>query len=141
MIRIDHGKVAEYAFASELLARGVTPNWPSSQNLPYDMIADTGSARHRVQVKGTIKSGQVIDVQFMCQDGKKKRRYRKDEVDFIALHIRAFETWYIFPVDDIETGARIKPGDETCKYNIYREAWNLLLDTGREAELTSRYED
>lgn len=118
--------MAEYRFASELLARSITPCWPSTETKPYDMIADTGASRHRVQVKGTTRTGSVIDVQFMARIGKKKRRYTKQEIDFIVLYIFEFDTWYIFPIDDVETGVRIRPGDPRCKYRIYQEAWNLL---------------
>lgn len=124
---IDHGAVSEYAFASELLARGITPCWPSVETQPYDMVADTGSARYRVQVKSTRKPGPVIDCTFMKSASKRgKKRYSKDDVDFIVLHVVAYQTWYIFPIDDVETGVRLRPGSESCKYRIYHEAWNLL---------------
>ena len=130
MIHIDKGAVAEYHFAAELLDRGITPNWPSTESRPYDIIADTGLARYRVQVKGTVKSGSIIDVQFTMKTGKKKRRYSKDEVDFIALHVFENKSWYIFPIDDVESAVRIRPGNPQCKNKIYLEAWHLI--SGRE---------
>lgn len=123
---VDKGAVSEYHFAAEMLDRGITPCWPSSEGQPYDMIVDTGSNRFKVQVKGSVKTGPSIDFQFMMKQGKKKRRYMKSEVDFIVLHIFEYGSWYIFPIDDVETAVRIKPGNPNCKYRIYLEAWHLI---------------
>lgn len=123
---IDKGAVAEYHFAAEMLDRGLTPCWPSTETMPYDMIVDTGHDRHRVQVKGTVRSGDIIDVQFMKEAGSKKRRYNKQEIDFIVLYTFEHQTWYIFPVDDVETGVRLKPNNPNCKYRIYKNAWHLI---------------
>lgn len=91
------------------------------------MIVDTGKKRHRVQVKSTSKAGEAIDVQFMTSaGGKKKRRYTKTEVDFIALYISTYDAWYLFPIEDVETGVTIRPHSRTCKYRQYLEAWGLL---------------
>ncbi len=123
---IDIGKVCEYFFAAELLSRGYVPLWPSTESKPYDLVVDLGKKCRRIQVKGTAKTGAVIDVQFMMNAGPRKRRYHNDEVDFIVLKVLEFDAWYIFPIKDVETGVRIKPGSPHCKYKKYLEAWDLL---------------
>lgn len=125
-VAIDKGAQAEYLFASECLGRGLVPNWPSTEGKPYDMILDTGPSAYKVQVKGSVREGTKFQVMFLSRTGSKKRRYTKSEVDFIALYLFKYAAWYIFPIDDVETGVTIKPTDPFCKQNIYKDAWHLI---------------
>lgn len=125
-VKIDRGAAAEYRFASECLGRGLVPNWPSVEGKPYDMILDTDTGRHKVQVKSTTKTGPSLDYQFLTKQSKTRRRYSKEEVDFIVLYLEYLDCWYIFPIDDVETAVRLKPGHPQCRWRIYLDAWHLI---------------
>lgn len=127
MAAIDIGAVAEHLCAAELMSRGFMTNWPSSQQHPYDLIADNGTECHRIQVKGTKKRGDHIDFQFMRHAGhRQKKRYGSEDADFVILHLFEYDAWYVFPIEMCKTGVRIKPGSAICKHNKYLEAWDLL---------------
>jgi hypothetical protein len=126
MDKIDLGAVAEYAFASELLARGITPNWPSTETKAYDMIADTPSGSlHKCQVKGTKGRGPKIRMNIRRRsDGG--RGYSPDEVDLIAIRLFEYDLWYLIPTDKIMKDMVIRPADPSCKWHRFKAAWHLL---------------
>lgn len=125
---IDVGKVSEYAFAAELLDRNIVPCWPSTEMSPYDMIADTGKARYRIQVKGTRAEGAKIamDLRRPPSTRKKNGKYKKSDTDFIIAHVVEFKAWYIFPVEEVNSTLTLQPGNGDCKYAKYLAAWHLL---------------
>jgi hypothetical protein len=124
---IDAGKVAEYRLAAELLDRNIVPLWPSSEMYPYDLVADTGANRHRIQVKGTKQTGSSVSVDCRMKTGKRRRKYTKKDTDFIVLHIFEFKAWYVIPVEKVQTGeVTVRPGNPDCKWAKYMSAWDLL---------------
>ena len=67
-----------------------------------------------------------------CVHPTGSRRYRLDELDFLAGYIIPEDIWYIFPVEVIVATNRLimvlspsQPGHRTAPY---KEAWHLLLD-------------
>jgi hypothetical protein len=123
---IDIGAVGEHRFAAEVLARGSLANWPSSQMHPYDLLVDTGKHCYRVQVKSSEKKSDKIAFQFRMISGRGRRRYTKNDADFIVLYLIHFETYYIFPVEAVGTGVTVSPANSKCKYAKYANAWHLL---------------
>lgn len=124
---IDIGAVCEHKFAAEALLRGQMISWPSSQMHPYDVILDSGKARHRIQVKGTEKKSNKVAFQFRMISGRgTRRRYTKSDTDFIVLHLLHYDLWYIFPVEEVRTGVTICPTNPSCRYAKYAGAWDLL---------------
>lgn len=124
--KVDVGASAEYLFASECLSKGLIPSWPSTEAMPYDMIIDTGIRRLRVQIKGTIKSTGIVDIQLMMRRGPVHRRYTKKDIDFVAVHLFESDLWYIFPVAKVGASVRLRPDDVWCKNRQFRNAWHLI---------------
>ena len=125
---IPKGKVAEYMFAAKCMDMGLLPCWPSHEGQPYDVLVDTQHGPQRVQVKSSVKTGDVIHVPIQMKVGSIKRRYTKKDVDFIVLHLFGFDTWYVFPIEDIGRSVRLKPNSPDCKCDMYLDAWDLLKE-------------
>lgn len=124
---VDTGKVGEYRFAAELLDRNWVPLWPSTEMFPYDVVADTGEQRHRVQVKASKKKASSVTFDLRMKAGKRRRKYTKRDTDFIALYVFEYDAWYILPVEDINsTEITVNPGIPGCKWTKYLGAWDLL---------------
>lgn len=122
---VDNGKLAEYTLAVELLARGITPNWPSVETEPYDLITCIGSKIHRIQVKGTENENPVLRISTIKKG--KLSRYTADDIDYFAIWIRPLDYWYFIPVEDLKAKTiKIYPLRSTCRWNKYQEAWHLL---------------
>jgi hypothetical protein len=124
---IDLGAVAEYDFASQLLARGIIPAWPSTETQPYDMIAICEKGLHKVQVKGTNHRGPTVRAHVAMRAGKgKSRAYTKADIDFVVIKLFEYDLYYIIPVEKIVKDMRIKPADPACKWQRFKNAWSLL---------------
>lgn len=93
---------------------------------PYDMILDTGTKLHRIQVKSSIKKSYQIEFEFRMIDGASRRRYTKKDIDFIAFYLSHYEIWYIFPVTEVGIKIRVHPELSNCPYEKYIDAWHLL---------------
>lgn len=127
MSNIDVGAVAEYAAASELLARGITPCWPSVETQPFDILAVTAKNQYRVQVKGSQHKGPTVRVHVAKRAGKgKDRAYTKEDIDFVVIRLFEYDLYYIIPVERAVKDMRLKPADPACKWHRYKGAWSLL---------------
>lgn len=127
MSRVDIGAVAEYSTASELLARGIVPAWPSVETQPYDMIAITDKRRHRVQVKGCLHKGPKVRVCVAMRNGKNGiKAYTKNDIDFVIIRLFEFDLYYIIPVEKVMKDMLIKPANQDCRWQKYKENWALL---------------
>lgn len=116
----DPGKAAEYLFAFELLDRGIIPNWPSSQMMPYDMIADTGIKNFKVQVK----SSEQLRPNLKLSHGKNS--YKREDFDFLALYLYKHNTWYLIPSHCLKRKLRINPDAVLSPWTKYKDAWHLI---------------
>lgn len=126
--KIDIGAACEHMFAAELLKRGIMPSWPSSQMMPYDLVAELPEKIARFQVKGTQKKTTPINFQVMKEGLRSSKiRYEESDFDYLAVYTFAHGLWYIIPVKDFGlTTLTIKPGNPRCKWHKYVEAWHLL---------------
>lgn len=115
-------------FAAELLKRKIMVSWPSSQMMPYDLVAELPERMVRIQVKGTQKKGETINFQVMKEGPKRsKQRYEESDFDFIVVHTFQHGLWYVIPVKEFGlTSLTIKPTNPKCKWHAYKEAWHLL---------------
>lgn len=121
---ISTAKVAEYRLAAELLARGAVPLWPSSPELPYDIVVASRSRAIRIQVKGTEQTGKQVRVQTKMKDRGSERRYTKADIDILAVYLVAYDAWYFIPVEKVSArGITIRPGDKRCRWERYAKAW------------------
>lgn len=127
MSRVDIGAVAEYAFAAQALARGLTPNWPSVETQPYDMICAAPDGLYKVQVKGSQTKGPVIRINVRKKaGGRHTGAYAHTDFDLLAVHLFEYDLWYIIPIDKVKADMRIRPADPACKWHRFKEAWTLL---------------
>jgi hypothetical protein len=125
--QVDTGAVAEHLFAAAAMTHGSMVSWPSSQMHPYDLIVDTRKNIYRVQVKGTENKTDKVRFNFRMKSGRGiRRQYLKSDTDFIVLYLFHYDTWYVFPVEDVRTFVTIHPGDPKCKYAKYANAWHLI---------------
>jgi hypothetical protein len=103
------GDLAELKVAADLLERGCLLSFPYGENSDYDLIADTGDARHRIQVKYTESNGVIVTIR--CQshsltNGKVRRtkRYTAATIDWIAVYDRTTDVCYYVPAAQLGTG-------------------------------------
>lgn len=129
----DLGKSSEYYFASKCMQEGLGIAFPFSERLPYDFIIDNGASLYRVQVKS---------VHNMSPSKKAYRRelsknngsgYTSLDTDFIVLVVHPAKTFYIFPIEDLKVKeVTVHPHESTCKYEYYKNNWDLLRNKVRE---------
>ena len=103
----------------------------------YDFIVDNGMSLSRVQVKSCHrwKSGKEKDVwsaNVYTLQNRKRRPYRKDEIEFVVCYLHEVEVSYIIPISEV--GERMSlnfyPMSGKGKWESYRERWGLLTTYG-----------
>ena len=100
----------------------------------YDVAINLGRRFVRVQIKATWTAGRVGDIYY--REGyytidlrrRSRKPYGRRDFDYLAVYIVPEDAWYIIPaaVTTRITGIRICPGNPRCKYEKYREAWELI---------------
>lgn len=124
---IDAGKIAEYHFASEVMARDLVPCWPSTALFPFDVVVASRSRAVRVQVKATEKEGKAFSVSVMKRSKGRMVAYTPQEVEFVAVYLFELSLWYIIPIRMIRSrSVYLKPEDPKCPYAKFKNAWELL---------------
>jgi hypothetical protein len=128
------GELSEAAFLLKAsgLGLGVAKPWGESERYDFIVCGRTG-AMWRVQVKSTsCKCGRGYQAISTCnQGGFGKSEYTVDEIDFLVVHIRPIDTWYVLPVTAFVPTKSLNfyPGVEAparARWEKYREAWHLL---------------
>jgi hypothetical protein len=129
------GEISEAAFLHKAVSLGlkVTKPWGDSER--YDFVVDSGPRLWRVQIKSTsaLHAGgyQIQPIHHVY--GERKLAYTADEIDALAAHIVPLDVWYVLPVSALGSGTslRLYPagGCKTARFEQYREAWHLLLDS------------
>lgn len=128
------GKVAEYALATALIEREITPCFPATEHEPFDLMIWANNKPARLQVKGTIKSGKKVTLRMEYSRSRKLVPYTKDVVDFICVKVFSTGDWYFIPVEAIvsRTLTLFPYGESIDGYGKYKNAWHLLLGTAPE---------
>ncbi len=103
------GDLAEMKVAADLLDRGCQLSIPFGEDCDYDLIADTGSCLHRVQVKYTESDGRIILVRCRSHSltkGKirQTKHYTAETVDWIAVYDRTTDRCYYCSASELGEG-------------------------------------
>ena len=101
-------------------------------NLPYDLLVDSGLEIHRIQIKTTTteEHGKSLKYGFALNRGKDSSSYHADTVDFFGLVVLPLRTIYIVPQDSVTDRIKVyvypENPDSAGLLERYRENWNLL---------------
>ena len=121
----DVGAQGEHLAAAALMAAGCQVLFPVAHDIPYDLIADTGTQRLRVQVKTRLGPGN-IDLRHSSHS----KHYKKGEFDFfalVAIGINLFEDILTY-----EYSVCLVPFDECNKRSwAYRSGYTVAQQLRR----------
>ena len=126
------GTAGEQFFSYRALEQGFHVSQPLGDNLPYDLLVDSGLEIHRLQIKTTTteEKGRSRKYGFALNHGKGSSSYQDGTVDFFGLVVLRLRTIYIVPQSSM-TGrmkAYVYPEnpDSVGLLERYRENWDLL---------------
>jgi len=122
--RLGEASEAEFIARAQGLDFPVAKLWGESD--PYDNLVGFGRTFWRVQVKCARAEQHG---QYVVKGCSNRRKYTRENIDFLAAHIVPENIWYIIPVEAFEgkTMLKLSPhGAGRAKYEKYREAWCLL---------------
>ena len=126
------GTAGEQFFAYRALEEGLHVAQPLGDNLPYDLLVDSGLEILRLQIKTTTTEveGKPGKYGFALQHGGNGSSYQDGTVDFFGLVVLPLTTIYIVPQSSM-TGrvkAYVYPEnpDSAGLLERYRENWDLL---------------
>ena len=101
-------------------------------NLPYDLLVDSGQEIHRLQIKSTItkEQGKSGKYGFVLQHGGNGSSYEDGTVDFFGLVVLPLRTIYIVPQESVDERIKVyvypENPDSAGLLERYRENWGLL---------------
>ena len=97
--RQNHRTAGEQFFAYRALEEGLHVAQPLGDNLPYDLLVDSGLGILRLQIKTTTTEveGKPGKYGFALQHGGNGSSYQDDTVDFFGLVVLPLTTIYIVP--------------------------------------------
>ena len=139
------GEWAELRFMAKVAELGFKLSKPWGDSAPYDVAVELEGYFVRVQVKSTMyrvrpKKRHYQRGNFMCEmrSYPMGHYYDGSEFEILAVYVIPKDTWYIIPaqVATKKTAIRVCPGNDSNRYEQYREAWHLLRDYGRTAPTT-----
>jgi hypothetical protein len=120
------GGLGEMRFCVQAIERGLIVSRPILDTYAFDFVVGN-SKTFRVQVKTTSKAGKWGRYKVMTSKGNKnKKSYSKECIDIFAIYLADIDTWYIIPIEFLETVTiSIYPHKEGWHQQFY-EAWHLL---------------
>src|SRR5207248_8329637 len=124
----NQGEWADVCFMQAALPRGYPLSRPLSAHSAYDFILDTGARLLRVQVKSTSHPhGGVFHINA-SRGFRRKRAYRRHEIDFLAAYLIPLDLWYIIPVAALGSVKTINlfPQRRAGRLEKFRNRWDLL---------------
>ena len=103
-------------------------------NLPYDLLVDSGLEIHRIQIKTTTTTTEEQSKSrkygFALNHGKDSSCYHADTVDFFGLVVLPLRTIYIVPQTSVDERIKVyvysENPDSAGLLERYRENWGLL---------------
>ena len=126
--RKHRDELAELAFMRKAatLGFGVAKPWGDCDR--YDVIVRTGKVFWRVQIKSVWSMMRARTHYRVKTTGNRHSNYTRDEIDFLVAYIFPENSWYVFPVAQVENrkNVYISPGSKRSCFELYREAWNLM---------------
>lgn len=128
----QQGELIELAFYYKAYQKGIIISKPFGDNAKYDFITDKNGLK-RIQVKSSsCKDTSVRNNTYKIatsHGGSIKKIYSKKDIDFFACYIIPEDTWYIIPVEEVNT-IRLSLFPHVLKsfskYEKFKEAWDLL---------------
>ncbi len=127
------GEVSEAAFLLKATSLGLGVAKPWGDNERFDFIVcPPGGRLRRVQVKSTgAKQHRGYAVNATCSQGERgKMGYTAEDIDFLIVHIRPVDAWYVLPVRKLGAIKHLNFYPDirakNARWERYREAWNLL---------------
>jgi len=125
------GEWAEVCFAAEILRRGWGICRPNGDSGPYDCIVDADGRLSRIQVKSVEKPAGAGRFHVTVAAGRnRKRKYSGRQVDFLAILVIPWRSWYVIPLAAVRgrVAISLRAGG---RFEKYRGAWERLKSGGR----------
>jgi PD-(D/E)XK endonuclease len=133
------GELAELAFTHKAASLGFGVARPFGESHPYDLLLQHGRRLLRIQVKSCFTTYRRRNLRgfaiVVCRHSYRGNvHYSSDDIDFIAAYVAPHDAWYIIPVEAVAhlLSIRLYPDGKSKRagafFEIYREAWHLLLD-------------
>jgi len=121
----QRGEWVELLFMTRAAKRGFIVSKPWGDSARYDVGIERAGRFKRVQVKGTDRhegSG------YSCMLTSRGKDYTAKEIDYFAIYILDYDTWYIFPARRLagQGSVMLSPDWEESVHWRYKEAWGLL---------------
>ena len=127
--RKGQGEWAEVCFLWRAATLGFIVSKPFGDNARYDFVVDAGAGLLRVQVK-SVSVAHRADYRIPASSGgRKKKAYTAGQIDFLAAYIIPEDVWYIIPINAFDSivSLHVAPHRRSnCRFEKYREAWQLL---------------
>jgi PD-(D/E)XK endonuclease len=128
----ERGEWAELYFMMLVVGLGMKVLRLFGESGRYDVGVENGARVVRVQVKSTIykRRGEGYSLNVM---GPQRKKYAPGSVDFFAILLIPIDEWYIIPYEVMgrtNLSIHFTPESVRQKYGAYREAWDLLKETG-----------
>ena len=133
-MRIKHPKLrgewAELCFMTRAAEHGLQVSKPWGETARYDFAVEHKGQFVRVQVKSTMFKDRGG---YSCSVRGCRGPYKGDAFDFLAAYLIPVDVWYIIPAEKIRGQGSIAlyPELAKAKYELYKEAWDLLRGGGR----------
>jgi hypothetical protein len=119
------GNISEIEFMSRAIKKGFSISKPMFVE-KYDCLVDNGKHLLKIQIKSTNFKSKTSYSISLLHGSKKKEKYTAGQVDYIVIHIPNENIWYIIPFREAATHLHLHPWDDGCRYDKYKEAWNIL---------------
>jgi hypothetical protein len=131
------GELAEFAFMRKAAGRGLAVAKPWGDSERYDFVVRVGKVFWRVQVKSVLPKSPQRTHYRISTTGSLKTTYSSDDIDFLVAYIFPEDTWYIFPASVVakRKSLCVIPRSRS-RFEIYREAWSLMVQTCTEPQMT-----
>lgn len=130
---LEQGSYSELEFMSRAFKKGLSVSRPMFVE-KYDCLIDNGKDVFKVQIKSTThfnKTSWQLSLRSGCTQ---KEKYKKGDCDFFAIHLIKLNVWYILPFESVSPKVCLHPDLDSCRYDKYKEAWNLLhANTGEQS--------
>ncbi len=121
------GEWVELRFMAEAAERNLPACKPFGDSENFDVVVGRTGRFVAVQVKCTIfpsKNGEG----YLCSVCSSHNVYKPGAFDFLAGYVVPEDVWYILPAKEIEGMRSVSLMTPTSKYEVYREAWDLLRE-------------
>lgn len=128
------GELSEAAFLLKASSQGLGVAKPWGESERYDFIVcGRRGGMSRVQVKSTAcRYGRGYSANSCC-GGAGKSGYTAEDIEFLVVHVRPMDAWYVLPVKAFAPVKHLNfypfcsgTTAKRARWEKYREAWELL---------------